>query len=229
MKYLRVGGYFISTLIIYLGVTLLGWGLGDVRGYFSDAPRLGYAVSAGLFSLAVGFQAFFAPEGINGSRGEDGKFVRRQRILAMVLVYSMLFALFFIPYTSRRGIAVFQVAEMIRLIEVVLSAIGYTLIFTSGVALGRQYSPDVTIQKDHRLVTSGVYRFIRHPRYLGIISLATGVALVFLSWIGLLAWLFFSGVILFRIRDEEGAMHKEFGGEWESYCRRSWRLIPYFY
>jgi protein-S-isoprenylcysteine O-methyltransferase Ste14 len=35
--------------------------------------------------------------------------------------------------------------------------------------------------------------------------------------------------MIFRILDEETAMHKEFGGEWESYCHRSWRLIPYIY
>jgi protein-S-isoprenylcysteine O-methyltransferase Ste14 len=183
----------------------------------------------GLFSVAVGFQAYFAPEGINGGRGEEEKFIFRQRILAIILVYSMYLALFFIPFFDRCGIGVMSVSDAVRICGVVLSALGYALIFTSGLALGRQYSADVTIQKDHQLVTWGVYRFIRHPRYLGVIVLAVGVPLVFHSWIGLLACLYFTGLVLFRIKDEEIAMHKEFGAQWETYCHRSWRLIPYIY
>jgi protein-S-isoprenylcysteine O-methyltransferase Ste14 len=96
-------------------------------------------------------------------------------------------------------------------------------------ALGRQYSADVTIQKEHHLITSGVYRLIRHPRYLGVIALSTGVSCVFRSWIGLLTSLFFVAVLIFRIKDEEATMHKEFGVQWEAYVKRSWRLIPYIY
>lgn len=229
MKIIRPFWYFLATLVIYLGVTLLGWGLSYLTEYFSDGARLGYAVVVLLFSLAVGVQAYFAPEGINGDRGEEGKFVPRQRLLAIILVYSMYAALFLIPFFDRRGIGVFTVPEVIRWLGVGLTALGYSLIFTSGLALGRQYSTDVTIQKDHHLVTSSVYRFIRHPRYLGIISLAIGVSLVFRSGVGLAACLFFTGLILLRIMDEELTMHKEFGEEWEAYCRRSWRLIPFIY
>lgn len=229
MKIIRPFWYFLATLVIYLGVTLLGWGLSYLTEYFSDGARLGYAVVVLLFSLAVGVQAYFAPEGINGGRGEEGKFVPRQRLLAIILVYSMYAALFLIPFFDRRGIGVFTVPEVIRWLGVGLTTLGYGLIFTSGLALGRQYSTDVTIQKDHHLVTSSVYRFIRHPRYLGIISLAIGVSLVFRSGVGLAACLFFTGLILLRIMDEELTMHKEFGEEWEAYCRRSWRLIPFIY
>lgn len=229
MKIIRPFWYFLATLVMYLGVTLLGWGLSYLQEYFSDGARLGYAVVVILFSLAVGIQAYFAPEGIDGSRGEAGKFVPRQRILAIILVYSMYTALFLIPFFDRRGIGVISVPEVIRWFGVGLTALGYGLIFTSGLALGRQYSADVTIQKDHHLVTSSVYRFIRHPRYLGIISLAIGVSLVFRSGVGLAACLFFTGLILMRIMDEELTMHKEFGEEWEAYCRRSWRLIPLIY
>jgi protein-S-isoprenylcysteine O-methyltransferase Ste14 len=91
------------------------------------------------------------------------------------------------------------------------------------------YSADVTIQDQHRLVTDGPYRYIRHPRYVGAILLGFGAALVFRSWIGVALSLIFIGVILFRIRDEEALMHKEFAKAWEHYCERSWRLVPFVY
>jgi protein-S-isoprenylcysteine O-methyltransferase Ste14 len=96
-------------------------------------------------------------------------------------------------------------------------------------ALGRQYSADVTIQEDHHLITNSIYHFIRHPRYLGVIALSIGVSCIFRSWIGLITSVLFLIILLYRIKDEETLMHKEFGGEWEAYCKRSWRLIPYIF
>jgi len=141
----------------------------------------------------------------------------------------MYIALFIIPFFDRRGIGVFNNGSLIRWLGVVLSALGFTLVFWSGVSLGRQYSADVTIQKEHHLITSGVYRFIRHPRYLGVIALSIGISCIFRSWIGLVASVIFVATLIYRIYDEEAAMQKEFGIDWEAYCKNSWRLIPYIY
>jgi protein-S-isoprenylcysteine O-methyltransferase Ste14 len=229
VKLLRAVTFFIATLLIYLGVTLLGWGLDNLVGYFSLPPRAWYAVAVGLFSLAVGIQAYGSTEGIRGGRGEKSKFVFRQRVVRVGLVLSLYIALFFIPFCDRRGIAVFNDAYIARWLGVGLSALGYALIFWSGLALGKQYSADVTIQSGHQLITNSIYRFIRHPRYLGIMALSIGISCVFRSWIGLAASVVFLAVILFRIRDEEAVMHQEFGAEWVAYCKCSWRLIPYIY
>jgi protein-S-isoprenylcysteine O-methyltransferase Ste14 len=87
----------------------------------------------------------------------------------------------------------------------------------------------VTVQEGHRLITAGLYRYIRHPRYLGAICVAFGASLVFRSWAGLLLNVLLPGLLLERMKDEEALMHQEFGAEWEAYCKRSWRLIPHIY
>jgi len=221
--------FFLATLLIYLGMPLVGWGLGGLRGFFSSPPLLGYAVVVVLFSLAVGFQAYNSIEGIRGKKGEAAKLVFRQTILRYILEISLYIALIFIPFFDRHGIGVFYDKDTLRWVGVGFSLLGYGLIFWSGLALGRQYSADVTIQENHRLVTNSIYHFIRHPRYLGIIALSIGMSCVFRTWIGLLATLFFLAMLLYRIKDEEAVMHQEFGPEWEAYCTRSWRLIPYIY
>jgi protein-S-isoprenylcysteine O-methyltransferase Ste14 len=190
---------------------------------------LWYAAAVLLFSLAVGLQAYGSTEGIRGSRGEESKFVFRQRVVRIGLVLSLYITLFIIPFCDRRSIAVLNDGGIARWIGVGVSAFGYALVFWSGLALGKQYSADVTIQTGHQLITSSLYRYIRHPRYLGVMALSLGISCVFRSWIGLIASLVFLGVILFRIRDEEILMHQEFGTEWEAYCHSSWRLIPYLY
>ncbi len=155
--------------------------------------------------------------------------MNRQTVVRYVLELSLYIALICIPLFDRHNIAVFMEASIVRWLGVGLAAIGYGLIFWSGIALGRQYSADVTIQEDHHLVTSGIYQVIRHPRYLGIIALSLGISLIFRSWMGIIASIFFLSLLLYRIKDEEEVMHKEFGSEWELYCKRSWRLVPYLY
>jgi len=102
-------------------------------------------------------------------------------------------------------------------------------VFWSGITLGRLYSADVTIQENHHLVTSGLYRYVRHPRYLGAVFLGVGLSLAFRSWTGLVLSSAFISLILLRIRDEEALIHKELGQELEVYCELSWRLIPFLY
>lgn len=229
MKISRSFLFFFATLLMYLGVPLLGWGLGGIPGFFSSAPRLGYAIVVALFSLAVGIQSYSSVEGIRGKKGESGKLVFRQTILRYALELSLYISLILIPFFDRRGIAVFNDFNNLRWVGAGFSLLGYGLIFYSGLALGRQYSADVTIQENHHLITNSIYRYIRHPRYLGIIGLSIGISGVFRSWVGLLATIIFLVMLLYRIKDEETLMHKEFGPEWEAYCARSWRLIPYIF
>jgi len=221
--------FFMATLLIYLGVSLLGWGLGDLGGFFSSTPRLGYAIVVGLFSLEVGIQACPSTAGIRGGKGEESKFVFRQKIVCIVLVLALYGALFLIPFLDRRGIGVFSDGSFVRWVGVGLSALGFVLVYVSGVVLGKQYSADVTIQAGHHLITNNIYRSIRHPRYLGVIIFSIGVSCVFRSWIVLLSSVFLLGIILYRIIDEEILIHKEFGTDREAYCKRSWRLAPYIY
>ncbi len=229
MKYLRAVAFFLSTLVLYLGLPMFGWGLDDVLGFLSSTARLGYAALVGAFGLAVSWQAVGGTEGIRGGKGETGKLVRRQSIVRVVMVLALYAVLTLLPFGDRRSIGVMSIGQPVIWLSLILSALGFLLVFWSGYALGKQYSPEVTIQAGHRLVTSGPYRLVRHPRYLGIFLLAAGMSLVFRSWIGLAATLLFTAVLLQRIKDEEAMLHTEFGQQWEDYTRKTWRLIPFVF
>jgi protein-S-isoprenylcysteine O-methyltransferase Ste14 len=229
VQYLRAVQFFLGTLLIYLVPPLLGWGLDDLSGFFSFAPRAGYAILIVGLGVVAGYQAIDAPEGLRGGTGIEGKLVRRQRIVKVVVILLMYVALVFLPFADRRNIGVMDENQTVRWVGLFAAGLGFALIFWSGIALGRFYSADVTIQQGHRLITVGLYRYIRHPRYLGTLLLAIGLACLFRSWIGLAASVLFLGVLLFRINDEETLMQAEFGSDWEAYCQRSWRMIPYLY
>ena len=229
MKYLRAIGSFIVTLLVYLGLPLLGWGINDLPSFFSSSPRSGYAVLLIFLALAVGCQAIYAPEGFRGSRGDKSKRIHRQSVVAVVLIAILFGALIFLPFADRHGIGVMIGNQAVRWSGLVFVGSGLALIFWSGVALGKMYSAEVTIQKKHHLVTTGLYHYIRHPRYLGVIFVALGLSLLFRSWIGLVVSIPLLVVLVFRIKDEEAVLSEEFGLEWEVYRKQSWRLIPCLY
>ena len=97
------------------------------------------------------------------------------------------------------------------------------------VRLGRQFSVQVTLQEDHALITDGPYRFLRHPRYLGIILFSTGISMIFRSAAGLGLVVLITAVLIWRIVDEETLLHRQFGEAWEVYRRRTRRLVPWIY
>lgn len=69
MKYLRGISFSLTALLMYLGIPLFGWGVTDLRGFLSSSPRLGYTVLIIFLSLAAGYQAIDAPEGIREEKG----------------------------------------------------------------------------------------------------------------------------------------------------------------
>jgi protein-S-isoprenylcysteine O-methyltransferase Ste14 len=216
---------------MFLGLPLLGWGIDDVVGFFAASARAGYAAAVTACALAVATLAVVAPERFRAgpSLGEQHRLVRRQHVVRVALVAGLYAALVFVPFADRRAIGVLMASAIVRWAGLALFGIGIALVLWSGLALGRLYSPEVTIQKDHHLITDGPYRHVRHPRYLGGILYALGFSLVFRSWVGVAATVLSLGIFWLRIRDEEALMHREFGQAWEAYCRRSWRLIPLVY
>jgi protein-S-isoprenylcysteine O-methyltransferase Ste14 len=169
LRLLRGLGFLISTVVLYLTIPLVGWGLDDLQGFFSLYQRWGYALLIFAFGFAVGYQAIHSPEGIRGGKGQTGKLIARQSIVRVVAVLLLYGAVLFLPFADRRNIGVMLDSSTVRWIGLILVGLGCGLIYWSGITLGRLYSAEVTIQQNHHLVTNGTYRLVRHPRYLGAI------------------------------------------------------------
>lgn len=94
-------------------------------------------------------------------------------------------------------------------------------------ALGREWSVRARLVENHRLATTGPYRFVRHPIYTGMLGmlLASGIAVS--TWQLILPALivFLLGTFI-RIRSEERLLREAFGTEFDNYSRRVWAIIP---
>jgi protein-S-isoprenylcysteine O-methyltransferase Ste14 len=102
--------------------------------------------------------------------------------------------------------------------------------FTAIYTLGRYFTVDVAIRTDHKIVKSGVYRYLRHPSYLGLLISFFGNALAFNSWMAVLVgFLPVLTVFLYRIKIEEELLISNFGQEYVDYKKGTWRLLPFIY
>ncbi len=131
-------------------------------------------------------------------------------------------------YTDRIGFWTFD-GDSIRWTGVVLFAAGGALRIWPVFVLGRRFSGLVAIQPGHTLVTSGMYGLIRHPSYLGLLINALGWSLAFRSGVGVLLTALLIPPLLARIRSEEALLRSHFGAEYDTYTRRTWRLIPWIF
>jgi len=94
--------------------------------------------------------------------------------------------------------------------------------------LGRFTRPEIEVVADHQLITSGPYRWIRHPLYTALLMMSVGVALFLLN--GLLGVLFLvaCGVAWRRAVAEEDLLASEggFGATYRTYMERTGRFLP---
>jgi protein-S-isoprenylcysteine O-methyltransferase Ste14 len=95
--------------------------------------------------------------------------------------------------------------------------------------LGPRHSVWVAVQENHRLVTGGVYRFVRHPSYVGALLAVFGWALAFRSAVGMALAILLVPPILSRIDAEERLLVAEFGQLYRAYQHRTARLLPMVY
>jgi protein-S-isoprenylcysteine O-methyltransferase Ste14 len=112
-------------------------------------------------------------------------------------------------------------------VGVVLFSFGLWLFYRSHVDLSTNWSVSLDIRENHALITSGVYRRLRHPMYSAILIQAVGQALVAPNWIvGTFYLCAFILMFSLRVGPEEQMMLQQFGGRYEIYMRESQRLIP---
>lgn len=94
------------------------------------------------------------------------------------------------------------------------------------VALGRNWSATVQLKQGHELVTTGPYRWVRHPIYTGMLTGVLGSALALGEWRGLVALALVLASFSYKLRHEESWMREQFGAAYVDYMRRTKALIP---
>jgi protein-S-isoprenylcysteine O-methyltransferase Ste14 len=202
----------------YTGLAILGWG---GFGPFFSHPAL-VALVVVLFALSG--VSFFAGGNISPGIRE----VRSNRWVIVVFVVIGLLNGYLPAYTDRTEMWTID-GDTIRWLGVALFAAGGALRIWPVFVLGHRFSGLVAIQREHTLVTDGIYGIIRHPSYLGLLINSLGWSLAFRSGVGVLLTLLLIPPLLARINAEENLLHSQFGDEYNTYRSHTWRLVPGVY
>jgi protein-S-isoprenylcysteine O-methyltransferase Ste14 len=78
-----------------------------------------------------------------------------------------------------------------------------------------------------RVISTGLYAFIRHPMYVGVLIMLTGIPLALDAWWGLVIIALSFPALVWRILDEEKLLKKDLPGYGEYTQKVRYRLVPY--
>ena len=121
----------------------------------------------------------------------------------------------------------FDLPWAFRVFGLVVFAAAIWLVHRSHADLGRQWSSTVEFRDEHRLVTDGVYRRVRHPMYAAHIIWGVAQALLLPNFVaGPLALLVMVAILNARAPREERAMTARFGEHYRAYMDRTGRVFP---
>jgi len=121
------------------------------------------------------------------------------------------------------------VLDLVSLAGWLLLPLGFAIRTQSRRTLDKHFSPVVRILPDHKLITHGIYKHVRHPGYLGELLAYFSFPLLFHSLYGFFIMIFIIALILYRIKIEEQALIDKFGNYYRDYKRKTKKLIPYVY
>jgi protein-S-isoprenylcysteine O-methyltransferase Ste14 len=115
-------------------------------------------------------------------------------------------------------------------IGVVLMAMGVAIRVVAMRTLGKFFTRTLQIREGHHVVSSGIYRRVRHPGYLGDILLfvGSGVATSNVITTVLVLGMFITAYVR-RIAVEERMLSDQLGKEYSDYKAKTWKLIPFVY
>jgi protein-S-isoprenylcysteine O-methyltransferase len=128
------------------------------------------------------------------------------------------------------GLFDFPETNWIRPAAVGLFVVGLAVRWWAIVTLGRFFTVDVVIEKDHELVQGGPFRWVRHPSYTGVLVAFMGWAMTLENWValGLVIVPIFIAFVR-RMNVEEEALRGALGERYAAYMKRTKRLIPGVY
>ena len=92
--------------------------------------------------------------------------------------------------------------------------------------LGKNLTDTVVTRREHTLVTSGPYRFVRHPFYDSALLFVFGTSLVTANWFLFVTGVLLVGLLMIRTRTEERNLLARFGDSYRAYMERTGRFVP---
>jgi protein-S-isoprenylcysteine O-methyltransferase Ste14 len=92
--------------------------------------------------------------------------------------------------------------------------------------LGKNLTDTVVTRREHTLVVSGPYRWVRHPFYLGVAGTVVSASLATANWFVAASGFTILALLIARTDREEAKLIERFGDDYRAYMARTGRFWP---
>jgi protein-S-isoprenylcysteine O-methyltransferase Ste14 len=220
-----------NTLVILLRIVILMVLMGAIL--FGLAGRINWTMGWAYMAALTGVSLL----GVASLRGDAGLIEERTQLkpntkswdkpIAILLSLFIPLGLLIVAGLDMRYGWSDAIPVWLQITSLIVGTVGFLLSYWA-MATNRFYARFVRIQKErnHSVVSSGPYRVVRHPGYVGSSIFTIGTALALNSTWALLLAVVLIGLLVFRTALEDRTLHNELEGYKEYAARVRYRLLP---
>lgn len=214
-------GQFLTTAIIFLGLTLLAWGVDYLKSYFLNPVRTGFVVIVIIQSLFTAWVVYEMPP-----------HTEPEHRLDLARWHAYMFETIFVlaAFGDRRDILAWEENMPLRWVGVAIYLLGLALSVWSNITWLNHLRKEGELAQAHPvLLFEGPFKWIRYPSLLSLAFFCLGFVFMFRSWVGLVLMLPLIWGIINRINNMEKVFEVRYKRIWAIRRHSSRRLIPYLY
>jgi protein-S-isoprenylcysteine O-methyltransferase Ste14 len=168
---------------------------------------------------------------ISRKQRKESKSERRVTTQENILLGLLFLAMFFVPLiysaTSWLDFANYSLPNWTGWMGTALLILALFVFWRSHADLGLNWSPSLEIRTEHKLITNGIFGYIRHPMYASQWIWVIAQPFLLQNWIaGFLNLFIFTAFYILRVRDEEKMMLDTFGDEYREYMNITGTVFP---
>jgi len=187
-----------------------------------------YIISYSLF-LVFFIIEIFTRQGKNSKDMDRTKYDRGSTSILSVAMAVTIILFLLTPFLNYYEVSNFYNIWII-VIGAILGIAGLAIRYISYRTLGAFYTRTLKKTDNHKLVTNGIYKYIRHAGYLSSILIFIGIGMTLCNFVTLgFVIVIYPIVYIYRISVEEKMLIDMFGNEYIEYQRKSKKLIPFVY
>ena len=151
----------------------------------------------------------------------------RERLILGLLFVGMFALPLLYALTPWLNFANYDLPDWAGWLGVVVLVGALVVFFQAHRDLGRNWSPSLQVFEGHKLITHGLYQYIRHPMYASQWLWIIAQMLLLQNWLaGVVGALLFLPLYFLRVPQEEQMMAAQFGDEYRAYMARTGRVVP---
>lgn len=188
-------------------------------GNLSEYQALGMASLLWALLMLVWLVLWF---GMKRAKKQETPWERLQHIVPVLVGFWLLFG----KQWRVLGTRLFPETPALLWAGVLVTALGVGISILARLSLGANWSGTVTLKKDHELIRKGLYRWIRHPIYTGMLVGFAGTELIKETAPGVLGFALVWLSFYVKARREENFLRQEFGEGFEEHARQTGMFLP---